>query len=286
MARIETLTPLIGAEILDVDLSQPTAELAALVRSALAEHSVVFFRDQRLTRDQHKAFAALFGKLHVHPITSKQVPGHPEIIPIEADANSTRVAGEVWHSDASADAEPPLGSILYMKEVPPHGGGDTLFASTAAAYDALSAPMKALLDGLTAVHDGERLRDTIELRTPERRLMASEHPVVRVHPWSGRRCLYVNRVYTSHIVQLTRAESDALLTYLYQHMEQPVFQCRFKWRPNSIAFWDNRCTLHHAVWDYHPERRYADRVTVCGERPVGVGSPAGAAKGFAAASAG
>jgi taurine dioxygenase len=155
-----------------------------------------------------------------------------------------------------------------MTVVPENGGGDTLFASTSAAYDALSPAMKRFLEGFTAIHDGERLRGDYSIKKSSERLIASEHPVVRTHPVTNRKCLYVNRVYTSHIVGLSKPESDAVLAYLYQHMEQAQFQCRFKWRPGSIAFWDNRCTLHLAIWDYYPERRYAERVTLCGERPV------------------
>ena len=161
-----------------------------------------------------------------------------------------------------------MGSILYMKEVPQNGGGDTLFASTYAAYDALSPAMKTFLEGLTAVHDTERLRGVIDIKksAPEK-FAAAEHPVVRTHPETKRKCLYVNGVFTSHIVQLSRSESDAVLAFLYRHQEIPQFQCRFKWEVGSIAFWDNRCTLHHAVWDYYPYRRCGHRVTICGDRP-------------------
>lgn len=268
LTTVKKLTPLIGAEILGVDLREVSEELASEILATFHENSVVFFRDQNLSRDQLKALGQALGKLHVHPLVEVRIPEHPEIVVIESDADTKRVAGEVWHSDASADSEPPLGSLLYMTVVPQNGGGDTLFASTAAAYDALSPAMKSFLDGLTAIHDGERLRGGYAIKNPNQRLIASEHPVIRTHPATKRRCIYVNRVYTSHIVGLKQAESDTILSFLYQHMEQPQFQCRFKWRPGSIAFWDNRCTLHHAVWDYYPDRRYAERVTLCGERPV------------------
>jgi len=269
IGTIRKVTPLIGAEILDVDLRKLTPELIAGIRATLLESSVVFFRDQTLTEDEHKALGRAFGKLHIHPLVKTQIATHPEIVVIETDANSTRVAGELWHSDATADPEPPLGSLLYMREAPANGGGDTLFASTAAAYDALSPSMKEFLEGLTAIHDGEQLRVRVNaLRNPDERQLFSEHPVVRTHPETGRKCLFVNRVYTSHIVQLTKSESDAVLAYLFAHMEIPQFQCRFKWQTNSIAFWDNRSALHHAVWDYFPQRRFAHRVTICGDRPV------------------
>jgi len=268
VGTVKKLTPLIGAEILDVDLTKLTPELVASIRATLLDNCVVFFRDQHLTIEQHKALGRAFGKLHIHPVARPLMEEHPEITVIQSDENSKMVAGETWHSDASADSEPPLGSLLYMKEVPPNGGGDTLFASTYAAYDALSPAMKKFLEGLTAIHDGERLRGMNFTRNYLEKLIASEHPVVRTHPETGRKCLFVNRVYTSHIVQLSKPESDALLAYLYAHMEIPLFQCRFKWQPNSIAFWDNRCALHHAVWDYYPQRRYGHRVTICGDKPA------------------
>jgi len=265
---LNKLTPLIGAEITNVDLASPSEGLIAQLKQDLNDHHVIFFHDQQLTLDQFKAFGRAFGPLHIHGVANPTFPQHPEVIVIETDENSTFVAGERWHSDASADAEPPFGTILYMHVVPEHGGGDTLFASTCDAYDALSSAMKRFLDGLTAVHDGERLRGLAGIRNQEKRLPANEHPVVRTNPETGRKGIYVNRVYTSHIVGLPKAESEAILSFLYTHMEQPLFQCRFKWSPGSIAFWDNRFSLHHAVWDYFPDRRMAQRITVCGERPA------------------
>ena len=268
MARIEKLTPTIGAEIFDVDLRAPSAELIALVHNAFLDNLVVFFRDHKLTIEELKAFGREFGKLHVHPISVPKIPEHPEITLIEAGPSSKIVAGEDWHSDASADHEPPLGSILNIHEVPENGGGDTLFANMYAAYEALSPQIKVLLEGLTAIHDGEKRRAGRNVINPSERLIWSEHPVVRTHPETGRKSLYVNRAYTSHIVQLSKAESDALLAFLYQHQESAMFQCRFKWRPNSVAFWDNRCTLHQAIWDYFPQRRYGIRVAICGDKPA------------------
>ena len=161
-----------------------------------------------------------------------------------------------------------MGSILHITEVPENGGGDTCFANMYAAWEALSAPMQGFLAGLTAVHASlksanHQYRDrTTQMQFPE-----SEHPVVRTHPQTGRRALFVNRGFTTHIPQLSRRESDALLGMLFDHAEQQRFQCRFKWQPNSVAFWDNRCAMHQAMWDYYPQRRYGHRVTVCGDKP-------------------
>lgn len=266
---LRKLTPRIGAEIIDVDLANPTDALVNQVRRDLLDNLVIFFRDQDLTIEQLKDFGKRFGVLHVHPAVRTQVAGHPEIVIIEADENTKSAPTEVWHTDASADSSPPLGSILHMVEAPPNGG-DTLWASTYAAYETLSPSMKAYLADKSAVHDAERLRSQNSsnyIRNDNARLISSDHPIVRTHPETGRKSLFVNRVYTSHIDGIPRAESDAILEFLYKHMEQSHFQCRFKWQKNSVAFWDNRCTLHAAVWDYHPNRRLARRVTICGDVP-------------------
>jgi taurine dioxygenase len=177
------------------------------------------------------------------------------------------VAGEVWHSDVSCDAEPPMGSILYMHELPPVGG-DTLFASMYAAYEALSEPLKRFLEPLTAMHEGEHVyRGRYGVDDQGKTFPRAEHPVIRTHPVSGRKVLFVNSGFTTRIVQLKRTESDALLQFLFRHVETPEFHCRFRWRANSVAFWDNRCVQHHAMWDYYPQRRHGHRVTVRGDRP-------------------
>ena len=183
---------------------------------------------------------------------------------------SPRANGEGWHSDVSCDVEPPMGSILYIRQCPPRGG-DTLFANMYAAYEALSDRMKAYLDGLTALHDGEQTYRGLYANygvadRPE--YPRAEHPVVRTHPVTGKKALYVNRGFTRFIVGIPRDESDAMLAYLYQHAENPLFQCRFRWTENAIAFWDNRCAQHRAMWDYWPHTRSGTRVTVKGERPV------------------
>ncbi len=270
--QIEKLTPHIGGEIHGVDLSQPLDERTFKeIHDALIEHQVIFFRDQILTPEQHKAFGRLFGELHVHPAAPSLLEGHPEILVIHADETSKHVAGEEWHSDVSCDPEPPLGSILYMHELPPVGG-DTLFASMYAAYDALSDLMKRLLEGFTALHQGEHVyRGRYGVNDEGKTFPKAEHPVIRTHPVSGRKALFVNRGFTTRIVQLKRPESDALLQFLYRHVETPEFHCRFRWHRHSIAFWDNRCVQHHAMWDYYPQRRHGHRVTIKGDKPFSRG---------------
>jgi taurine dioxygenase len=209
-----------------------------------------------------------FGELHIHPAAPGLSGSNPEIFVVMADETSKHIAGEQWHSDVSCDPEPPMGSILYITEVPANGGGDTLFANMYKAYETLSAQLKKLLEGLTAIHHGEFYRgryDTVD--TKDKEYPRAEHPVIRTHPVTGKKLLFVNRMFTSHIVKLRREESDALLEMLYRHIETPEFQCRFKWQPGSVAFWDNRCTQHRAMWDYFPLRRYGHRVTICGDRP-------------------
>jgi taurine dioxygenase len=262
-------TPHCGAEVRNVDLAQPLDDAAVrALERALSEHCVLFFRDQSLTPELQKTLGRRFGALHLHPAFPDILEGHPEIMVICADENSKRIAGEDWHSDVSCDAEPPLGSILYMQEVPP-AGGDTLFASMYAAYAALSAPMRAFLSGLTALHDGETTyRGRYEgMKASDKPYPSNEHPVVRTHPVSGRQALFVNRIFTKRILQLGAGESEALLEMLFRHIETPEFQCRLRWAPGSVAFWDNRCAQHHALWDYYPHRRRGLRVTIQGDRP-------------------
>jgi taurine dioxygenase len=264
-------TPHIGAEIAGIDLSRPLGNRQVdELHDALAAHQVLFFRDQQLDHDSAKAFGRHFGDLHIHPNTPGP-DGHPEILPIHADANSKRVAGERWHSDVSCDPEPPLGSILYLHTVPPVGG-DTLFASQYAAYEALSPRLQTYLAGLTAFHDGgPSYRATnAKIGVPEtgRVYPSANHPVVRTHPVTGRKALYVNRGFTQRINGLPDDEARALLDFLIQHSVKPDFQVRFRWRANSVAFWDNRAVQHLAVWDYFPQVRSGFRVTIKGDRPV------------------
>ena len=266
---IDKLTPVIGAEIGGVDLANPSNRQMDEIHRALAENLVIFFRDQSLTQDQHLDFGRRFGPLHIHPAAPTE-PGHPELMIIRADKDSPRANGEGWHSDVSCDLEPPLGSILYLRQCPPRGG-DTLFASMYAAYDALSDRMKAYLEGLTAVHDGEHnYRGTYANFgiADKPSYPRAEHPVIRTHPVTGKKSLYVNKGFTRRILGIPVDESDGILRYLFEHMANPLFQCRFRWQENSVAFWDNRCAQHRAMWDYWPHTRYGNRVTVKGDRPV------------------
>ncbi len=282
------LTPHIGAEIVGVDLARPLSEQCiAELKTALWKYSVIFFRDQTITPEQQMSFGRLFGELHTHPAARNEaemtkvrsdgqpetnanyvyhVDGHPEVLVIQADENSKRVAGENWHTDVSCDLKPPMGSILYLTEVPP-AGGDTLFSSMYAAYDALSDRMKEFLLPLTAIHDGNKIYQE-RFAAPGKSFPKNEHPIIRTHPETGRKALFVNCEFTTRIVQLQKAESESVLQFLFRHVETAEFQCRFRWSKNSIAFWDNRCTQHHAMWDYFPQRRYGHRVTIIGERPV------------------
>jgi len=264
------LTPAIGAEIEGIDLAEPLADdVFQAVRSALLEHGVIFFRDQEISVEQQMALGALFGELVAHP-NDPGLEGHPEVMIIHADADSKRVAGESWHSDVSCDPQPPLGSILRIHTLP-STGGDTLFASMYAAYDALSETLRRFLDGLTAEHDGAPYYRSVNARIGRedggRAYPHATHPVIRTHPDTGRKALFVNEMFTTRINGLAPAESDALLRFLFEHVKRPEFQCRFHWQKNSIAFWDNRCVQHMAIWDYWPQTRTGYRVTVRGDVP-------------------
>jgi taurine dioxygenase len=266
--EVRKSTPNIGAEIGAVDLSRPLSnQQFQELHDALLENMVIFFRDQTLSPERHKEMGLRFGKLHVHPAAPGLSPDHPEIFVIKADASSEHVAGEDWHSDVSCDAEPPMGSILYLTEIPPDGGGDTLFANMYLAYETLAEPVKRMIDGMTAVHDGEPYYRDRYVRDSGKVYPHAEHPVVRTHPATRRKCLFVNRSFTTRIVGVSKNESDAILEMLWRHIETPELSVRFKWQPSSIAFWDNRCVQHRAVWDYYPHRRYGHRVTICGDRP-------------------
>ena len=268
--EITPMTPRIGAEVSGIDLTESLGnQQFQELHDALMEHSVLFFRNQDVDVEQHKNFGRLFGDLHIHP-GSPPPPGHPEILIVHADKDSKHIAGENWHSDVTCDAEPPMGSILHLWEVP-KSGGDTLFASMEAAYDDLSERMKIYLDGLNATHSGEQIyrgrynnqkHDDTNVTYPR-----NIHPVVRTHPVTGLKSIFVNKTFTTHINEIPKAESDSVLAFLYSHCAKPDYQVRFKWQPHSIAFWDNRCVQHLALWDYYPQVRSGYRVTVKGDKP-------------------
>ena len=270
--EVATLTPHLGAVVEGLDLAQPLDEVQLRdLRSAFADWSVLVFRDQHLDREAHKAFGRYFGDLHVHPMNYARKTD-PEILIVRTTKDSAYTAGDGWHADVTCDAIPPLGSALYITQPPEAGGGDTLFADMYLAYELLSPAMQSFLEGLTAVHDGGiPYVGSYGSTPPEGGYPRNEHPVVAVHPITGRKALYVNSGFTSHIKGLRRWESRAVLGALYELIATtPRLHCRVQWEPNTLTLWDNRCTQHHAVWDYHPNSRYGERVSVIGsEPPVG-----------------
>ncbi len=267
--EVETLTPHIGAKVRGVDLSQPlTNEQARDVHQAWIDWKILVFPNQHLNRDQHKAFARRWGKLHVHPM-QPTYGGDEEVLVVKTTRDSAYTSGDGWHSDVTCDPVPPLGSMLYITETPASGGGDTLFADMYLAYQMLSDPMKEFLNPLVAEHDGAGpYVGSYKSTPPEGGYPKSQHPVIVTHPDSGKKLLYINRGFTSHIVGLGRSESNAVLEMLYRLIDStPRLYCRVDWEPNSLAFWDNRCTQHHAVWDYWPNSRYGERVSIVGDQP-------------------
>ena len=263
VVTVTPITPRIGAEIGGVDLREELTEAAVeQIREAWLEHQVIFFRDQDLTHEQHIAFAARFGELHIHP-TVPHHPEHPEVLIIHADENSRSVAGDGWHSDVTFEQNPPLGSILRLTEIPPNGGGATLFSSMYSAYEALSPVFQEFLEGRVALHRLGKLPGHRQDETPP----SAQHPVVLTHPETGRKGLFVNQGFTKRIEDLSRDESYVILQHLYKHIENPNFHVRFHWSKNSIAMWDNRCVQHLATWDYYPATRHGYRVTLKGFKP-------------------
>jgi taurine dioxygenase len=251
------LTPRIGALISGVDLTAPlTNEQVDDLHRAIAEHQVIFFRDQPLDPTSLSRLGRHFGALQPHAL--KGLPDFPEVRKLHADATSEHVAGEEWHSDMTCAKKPPMGSILYLHTLPMLGG-DTAFASMYAAYDALSDRMKAYLEGLTATHDGRLAFGRFD---PTGSYPVAVHPVIRTHPVTGKKVLFVNKGFTSHINGVPPAESEALLRFLFEHVQNAYFQVRFRWEPHSVAFWDNRCTQHLAIWDYYPQVRSGFRVQI------------------------
>lgn len=277
--EVRPIAGAMGAEISGVDLAEPLGNQAfAEIHRAFLQYQVVFFRDQSLTPEQHKAFSARFGALECIPFV-KGMAEHPEIISIvkEASESNTYNFGGKWHSDLSFQENPPLGSALYALEVPSFGG-DTMWANMYRAYERLSPGMRRMLDGLVAVHSARRSygpqgqfkNDDIKsmrIDNSEAAMDEMEHPVVRTHPETGRKCLFVNPVYTIRFKDMTEEESKPLLDYLQDRCIEPENTCRFRWSSNTLALWDNRCTQHLALNDYDGSRREMRRTTIAGDRP-------------------
>jgi taurine dioxygenase len=273
--QIKKLAGALGAELLGIDLGHKLTEnAAAAVRQALLDHGVIYLRGQNLTPDQFMDFAKAMGTPVEYPFV-KGLEGYPHIIEVKKLEHETSNFGGVWHSDTTYLERPPMGSMLLSREVPPYGG-DTLFASQYAAYEALSPTMKSLIAPLVGISTSgkadvsktreDRIKEGGKQEAP--REYRAEHPIVRTHPETGRKALYVNVAHTAGIVGLTDEESAPLLQFLFQHQVKPEFTCRIVWEPNAIAFWDNRCVQHNPVNDYHGFRRVMHRITLEGDRPA------------------
>ena len=272
--EVRPIAGAIGAELHGIDLAaELPAETVAAVRQALLDHLVIFFRDQDLPPARFLALARQFGAPIEYPFVNG-IDGFPEIIAVTKLEHERVNFGGVWHSDTTYLAEPPLGTLLVAREVPPVGG-DTLFANQYLAYEALSDRMRAMLDGLKGVSNSAKADVT---RTREDRVktagtsqareaLVAEHPVVRTHPETGRKALYVNTAHTQRFAGMTEEESAALLGFLFRHQSRPEFTCRFRWEVGSLAFWDNRCAQHNPINDYHGHRRVMHRITLAGDRP-------------------
>jgi alpha-ketoglutarate-dependent taurine dioxygenase len=275
---VSPLSPLIGAELHGVDLSAPLSErLVSEIRTALNTHHVIFFRDQELSPGQQEDFARQFGEVtEGHPVIPAR-EGHPKVLVI--DGREDRASW--WHTDVTFLQEPVLGSILYMMEAP-EVGGDTTWSSLQDAYDRLAEPVRAMCDQLIAIHFDPWFAAEADTRGGYEwhgewhdKLLPALHPVVRIHPETGRKGLFVNPQFTQSILGLSKNESNAILDMLYRHCQQPELTCRFRWRPGSVAFWDNRATLHYALDDYGDATRIANRVTLKGDVPFGPAMPKG-----------
>jgi taurine dioxygenase len=268
--KVKPLSPIIGAEIVGVDLREPvTPELQAELNRALLEWKVIFFRNQQITSVQLRAFARLWGELEVHPFYSIPKRQSKEIVRFARDKKQAGYEN-IWHTDVTFRINPAKACVLRMIEVPPVGG-DTLWADMGAAYDNLPDKFKERIDSLTALHDFTpafgQLMTQKELAVKQAEFPVVEHPVVRTHPETGRKTLFVNPSFTTRIVGLEPEESEKLLQYLFRQTHIPEYQVRFRWEVNSIAFWDNRATQHYAINDYYPYPRKAERVAIVGDRP-------------------
>lgn len=274
MLSLSRIAGALGAEVHGVDLAAELApELVAALRAAWLEHGVLFFRDQPLTPERYLAFARTMGTPVEYPFV-KGLPDFPEIIEVAKLEHETVNFGGIWHTDTAYLDHPPMGTMLLAREIPPFGG-DTEFANQALAYESLSPGMQRLVDDLVAVNssakaDVTRTREDrvrSDGRQDARAVYTAEHPVVRTHPETGRKSLYVNVAHTTRFRDMTEAESAPLLDYLFRHQVRAEFTCRFRWSAHAIAFWDNRCVLHNPVNDYHGYRRVMHRITLAGDRP-------------------
>jgi taurine dioxygenase len=272
---VKRISGALGAEVGNVDLAQDLSdETIAEIRSALLEHKVVFFRDQDITPHQQLAFAKRFGEIVEYPMV-KGLDDVPEIVPVVKLEHETHNFGGMWHTDTSYLESPPMGAILAARELPPYGG-DTLFANMALAYERLSDGMKRVLGGLVGISSSAKAEVTksredrmqTDAKVERGKELRAEHPVVRTHPETGEKILYVNYGHTVAFKDMTEAESKPILGYLFEHQCRPEFTCRFKWEPGSIAFWDNRATQHNPLNDYHGFKRVMHRITIAGDRPV------------------
>jgi taurine dioxygenase len=272
--EIRPIAGALGAEIGGLDLTEePAGETISAIRRAWLDHLVIFFREQHLPPERFLAFARRFGEVVEYPFI-KGIDGFPEITPVVKLEHEKVNFGGLWHTDTAYLECPPMGTMLIAREVPPFGG-DTLFANMYLAYETLSAGMRRLLDGLVAVNSSAKadVTKTREDRIREgakadaKREYVAEHPVVRTHPETGRKALYINGGHTVRFKDMREAESDPLLQYLFAHQQRPEFTCRFRWEPGSIAFWDNRCTQHNPINDYHGQRRVMHRVILAGDKP-------------------
>jgi taurine dioxygenase len=269
---IDPVAGALGAEIGGVDLTDLDDDTVGAIRAAWLEHLVLFFRHQPLTPEEFLAFARRIGEPARYPFVPG-IDGFPEIIAVTKLPHETVNFGGIWHSDTVYLEQPPMGTMLVAREVPPVGG-DTLYANMYAAYEALSPALRELLDGLTAVNtsalaDVSKTREDriAESGATDATEYVAEHPVVRTHPETGRKALYVNVAHTSHFVGMTEDESRGLLRFLFQHSVRPEFTCRFRWAVGSLALWDNRCAMHHPVNDYHGHTRRMHRITLAGDTP-------------------
>lgn len=265
---IRPLTATLGGEVRGVQLNDVDDDTFAELRQAFLDHKVLFFRDQRLTLEEHITFGRRWGDLELHPFASEGEA--PEVVQLESTAEKPYAASR-WHSDVTWRPEPSLGSILRARIVPP-AGGDTCWADACAAYERLEDEWKARIDGRTATHDwlqvfGGRLSDA-ERAEQRAKHPVVHHPVVRTHPETGAKGIYTNRAFVSHIDDVEPAESEAILDRLERAIMDPSVQCRFRWEVDSVAMWDNRCTQHYATDDFWPAHRRMERVTIVGDRPV------------------